>query len=198
MKTQKSQQFAFIAAIEEIEYNIKLGPINSSIYSPWLNKWKNLFQTFDLPALFGDEKKFYNYYYYFNQLNEFLLLENAAKEAVDKFLHLNTLNEEQLLGWLVCYETLGSDLSLFVYDVMHEGLDESKEEVAWRFCKIDIKEFKMIIQFCIKFHEHYYLALKKWDTFSEEEKEKHGNEEYFSDKMLSLTFHLKMRGNVNF
>lgn len=95
MKTQKSQQFAFIAAIEEIEYNIKLGPINSSIYSPWLNKWKNLFQTFDLPALFGDEKKFYNYYYYFNQLNEFLLLENAAKEAVDKFLHLNTLKDRK-------------------------------------------------------------------------------------------------------
>lgn len=177
-------------AITEIELCFKSEPINSSMYSPWVNKWKDLFHNMDLPPRFGIENSFYNYYAHFEHLCNSLSCEKKSITALNSFSTLNLSNEQELLNWLVEYESLGNNLSWFMYDTMHAGFGENKEEIIGNYCKIDIREFKTINLFCMRFHKYYYTALTKWNTFTEEEKRKYANDDDFTDKELSLTYHL--------
>ena len=99
-------------AYEELnQYQNKI--LNKELYVEWLDKFYNLYKSFDLPPFFySDYNKFHNLYYKISLLNDFLQSSNLAKDAIKEFKTIDKNNEQQLLKWLIKHEETGDNLCL--------------------------------------------------------------------------------------
>lgn len=145
----------------------------------------------------GSYRKFYNLYTRLRNLHDYIEYKQESEEAImfyNKTVR-NKENENRIIYWLVKYEELGNEN---LYNLMEYFKDE--EQVATGFVPlhkdynllIDIKDFESHVSFIKLFESHYPEMLKKYNTLTEEEKnkilEEDGDEGYF--KIHSLKYHL--------
>jgi hypothetical protein len=190
IKSQKCK-----SAYEELyQYQNKI--INKEVYIEWLDKFYNLYKSFDLPPFFySDFNKFHNLYYKISLLNDFLQSSNLAKNAIKEFQTIDKNNEQQLLKWLIKHEETGDNLTLFLYEDIDFEYPEKREYFEVENLKIDTSDFKYIANFKFHFDEHYWNMLEKHTTFSNEESIRYLNENNeLSSYVSSLSYHLNKRG----
>lgn len=193
LKSQKCK----MAYEELIQYQNSI--IDKTIYLSWLEKYFELNKTFTgkgfLSYNYSDFHNFYWLYFRINELNDFLQSSESAKEAVEEFQTNDKSNESQLLKWLIKYEKIGDDLSLFLYeDIDFEYPEKSEYFVVDNF-KISTSDFIHVAKFKFLFDEYYWAMLEKYSTFSDEEKTRYVNENnVMSEYITSLTYHIDKRG----
>jgi hypothetical protein len=190
IKSQKCK----LAYEELIQYQNKV--IDKEVYLVWLEKFHHLYKSFDLPPFFYSEfDKFHTLYYRINELNDFLQSTDFAREAVTDFQNIDKYNEPQLLKWLIKYEKIGENLTLFLFeDIDFENPEKSEYFVVDNF-KISTSDFICVAKFKFMFDEHYWNMLEKYSTFSEEETIRYINEnDEISKYISSLSYHLDKKG----
>ncbi len=148
--------------------------------------------------MYGKYKKFQSLYYRVKNLYEYVGYKEESEEAL-KFYDKTVCNKEtenRIVHWLVKYEKLGNEvLESFIEDYF-----KNEELVAIGFVPlhkdynllIDVKDFESQLSFKKLFDNYYPEKLKKYNTLTEEEKnkilEEDGDEGYF--KIHSLKYHL--------
>ncbi len=170
--------------------------IGKEVYLEWLEKFYDLYQSFNLPPLFYVEfYKFYQLYGRINELKVFLQSSDFAKHAITEFQSIDKNNESQLLKWLIKYEKTGNNLIGFSSTDFDFENPEKREYFEIDNFKINTSDFKHIIKFKFLFDEYYWNLLDKYTTFSDEEATRHINENSeMSEYIISLTYHLDKRG----
>lgn len=184
-------------AYEEI---IKPGEVflTKEDYTYWLEKHEELFDSFQIPPIFHKpEVDFYRLYSYLKSFFEYPAFEQESLKASEDYLNLNTENENEILAWLVKYETLGDNLTLIWEDYSDKTTETAENlqlEIEGCYLNIDIDDFKSTFFFKYKFDEHYWPLLEKYTTLPIEEWDtlEEGTEAF--ENKISLTYHLKQRG----
>jgi hypothetical protein len=167
-------------------------------YTHWLQKHKDLFGRFQLPPMsYKIAVNFYELYSYLKSFLKYTVFEQESLKASEHYFNINTENENELLAWLVKYETLGDNLTLLLVDYFDEtcqALRSFKFESEGCNLNVDINDIKSTFFFKLKFDEYYWSMLEKYKAISEEEESelKEGTEE--SANRTSLTYHLRKRG----
>lgn len=170
--------------------------IDKNIYVHWLKKYYFLYESFGFSdSLFNNLKKFNSLYYEINELKDFLKSNKSAKKAIKEYNTLDIHNELELLKWLVKYEKIGENLILFLYEDIDFEKPEEKEYFELKNLKIKTSDFKHIAKFKFLFDNQYWDKLKKYTTFTEEDKIRFSNErDERSDYITILSYHLNKRG----
>lgn len=169
-------------------------------YTYWLQKHEELFGIFQLPpTLYKPAVTFYRLYSYLKLIFIYSTFEQKSLKASEDYFNINTENETEVLTWLVIYEALGLNLTLLMVDYLGEAIETAENlrfEIEGCNLNVDIDDLKSTFFFKIKFDEHYWAMLEKYETISEEEESKleEGIEE--SENRTSLAFHLKQRGII--
>jgi hypothetical protein len=167
-------------------------------YTYWLQKHEELFGMFQLPPmLYKPAVNFYRLYSCLKSFLAYTAFEQESLKASEAYFNMNTENENEILAWLVKYEALGNNLSLLLVDYFDESIETlgsfNFETEGCNF-NVDVDDIKSTFFFKLKFDEHYWSLLEKYDTLTDEEQSelKEGTEEF--EKQSSLTYHLKKRG----
>lgn len=171
--------------------------IDKEIYSPWLEKHEQLFNSLNgKQEYYCDHHKFYWLYSDLKELQDSLVSSPIAKIAADEF-YQNAQDEIAVLKWLIKYEDLGKHLTVILYKKMDIEFPETAEWFEVDDLKIKALDFYYISKFKHLFSEHYSFMLKKYSTFSQEEAQKYLNaNNSFSNNVYLLSYHLKQRGIV--
>ena len=149
-------------ACDELKEAGKSELIGPAIFLNWLEKYKELFQTFDLPPIFyRDYYDFYSLYIDVNNLAVFLDNEKLAQKAYSEYLLIPPGDEEQLLRWLNCYEELNGNLILFPFPDMPSAKDIEEGYFIIERIRIDAFAFKNIIRFKKIFIKYYSDMISK-------------------------------------
>jgi hypothetical protein len=167
-------------------------------YTHWLQKHKELFGRFQLPPIsYKSAVDFYELYSYLKSFLKYTVFEQESLKASEDYLNLNIENENEILAWLVKYETLGDNLILLLIDYFDEScqaLRSFKFETEGCNLNVDINDIKSTFFFKLKFDEHYWAMLEKYTTLPNEQWHTLEEGTEASEKRTSLTYHLNKRG----
>lgn len=127
----------------------------------WLEKYRPVFSSFDIIPLFYDTfKTFYLLYSNIDKLGNYLIHDDLAAAAITE-INLDAPNDEkQLLEWLMKYEKLGSELSLFLDEYYNEPNPSPipkyiSPDWTHKHIKVESQEFISILEFVPFFNENY-------------------------------------------
>jgi len=147
--------------------------ISKNDYFYWLEKNHELFKTFELPPLlYNAFDKFYTLYWQVQDISSYLKFNSEANNAIKEYNSLNIENEGLLLGWLIKYESLGTDLSLLLVDHFYneEELKSGYVQLRNNFnLKISVSDFTFVILFNQLFDNHYWEMLDKYSTIEKDD-----------------------------
>lgn len=134
--------------------------ISKNDYHYWLEKYHDLYKTFELPPLlYNAFDKFYTLYWQIEEISSYLKFNSEASKAIQEYNFLNIENEGLLLAWLIKYESLGTDLTLLLVDHFYneEELKSGYVQLRNNFnLKISVSDFKDVIHFNQIFDDHYW------------------------------------------
>jgi hypothetical protein len=120
--------------------------------------------------------------------------EISAFDAMTEFEKIDSSNDYELLNWLLQYENLHTELSIIDDSFESDGTIKNTGHYKRPKLKIDMNEFKNIIQFKPNFNDCYLKMYHKYKIFSNEELELlDENSEDFQNR-FSLKYQIKKRG----
>lgn len=125
--------------------------IDKSIYIPWLNKYKELYNDLLQGSKNYDHiNEFFWLYFRINQIEEFLQTRYFAIEALEKYALIDQNNEASIIQWLDAYDI--EDGHYDVYSILGEhDLDhpENIEYIKAKDLRIDASDYIPVIEFKI-------------------------------------------------
>jgi hypothetical protein len=171
--------------------------LNLKTAGQWLEKYKELSNSFDIFYMPGRYKKFDRLYHRIKNLYELVEYKEEAEEAL-KFYDKTVKNREtenRIVHWLVKYERLGNEVleSFMTYYFKNEeqtaaGFFPLNKEYS---LLIDIQDFETHLEFKKLYDRYYPEKLKKYYNLTEEERSKLLEEEDGWIKIDSLRYHLE-------
>jgi hypothetical protein len=147
-----------LAELKALENQI----IPKSFFLNWIREYRPVYNFFKRPPLFyNDFNEFHSFYWKFEELFNYSLLEPIAANALEFYQKSNLFQEEELLGWLLKYESVGMKLLSFSYQA---ELDEQLNLPYLNVCgfKIDAADFTYIFQFKAVFEDKYGEMTEKY------------------------------------
>lgn len=165
-------------------------------YKVVIERYKEWFSSFFLPPLFGDEAVLYGYYYELKEIGDFLSYNESYKLANETYEALDKLNESEMLKWLVEYEELHFENSLFIYNYLDSCYDSVNNIIRGRYFSYDGQDFSELMQFCEYFHCLYFEKLEKFKVPLENGSPNRDDNDDEMDKSLSLKYQLQARGMI--
>lgn len=173
--------------------------LNLESAEKWLEKYRELNNSFDIFYTLGRYQKFDRLYHRIKNLYLLVEFKEEAEEAIrfyDKTVR-NKETENRIVYWLVKYERIGNQvLESFITDYFKN----EEQYVAGFFplhndysLQIDVQDFVSQLAFKRLFDRYYPEKLKKYYTLTEEERAKLLEEEDGWIKIDSLRYHLDRR-----
>ena len=165
----------------------------------WLEKYKELSNSFDIFYMPGRYKKFDRLYHRIKNLYELVEYKEEAEEAL-KFYDKTVKNREtenRIVHWLVKYERLGNEvLESFITDYF-----KNEEQTAAGFSplhkdyslQIDVQDFVSQLAFKKLFDRYYPEKLKKYYNLTDDERARLLEEDDGWIKIDSLRYHLERK-----
>jgi uncharacterized protein (UPF0216 family) len=167
----------------------------------WLIKHKELEESIDIfSATSTSRDKFTILYSFVSRICEVANHKEESETALNIYVKENVSKDDEasVIQWLMSFERLGA------YEL--RGLTKryfnNEEEFATGYVKlqknynilINVKDFDAQITFINLFNSYYWNILNKYDTLSDEERNKIVNEDDGLYKIDSLKFHLERSG----
>lgn len=171
--------------------------IGKELYIPWLEKYHALYKSFRMPPIFyADFNRFHSLYGGLEELSDYLKTSDYFKGAIHEFQTINSIDELQLLKWLIKHEKMAGELILFLYDNIDFEFPERSEFFEVRDLKIRVADFKFIARFKFLFDEYYWDMYEKYKLPEEEGSLLPREPDGVEEKRSSLSYFLKIRGIV--
>lgn len=193
----------FATAINEL-FDLQNSIIDKTIYLPWVEKYQDLYDSFeDNDVLFwmrqsnNEYNHFYSLYTNIETLSTILKSYKPAREAVREFETVDVNNDKQLLKWLVKYEVERDNLSRLDYvgiDPEFPDKIEQLEYLDYKELMISAKDFVNVTKLKHLFDKYYWKMLDKYDTYTNEEINNLSMGEENEHTISSLTFHVNRAG----
>ncbi|WP_395052675.1 hypothetical protein [Flavobacterium sp.] len=197
-----------MAAVTEIQH-FENKIINKTIYLSWLDKYHVLNKslqntTFDC----GGFRRFTSLYENLNHFRKILEENINAKNAIEEYEKILPDDENKLLKWLVANEEMYNKCYSMYYldddftNCFDEDIDEDIDEDLEFYrlydskIKIDLIDFKFVLQFLEYFEFPHQEYLAKYTTFTIEQQNEYHNDSSHPlwDAVYSLKYHLQQRG----
>lgn len=189
IKNQNAQK-----AIEDLmQYKGQI--IDQSIIKNWLEKFRQLRDTFDFHAInYSKPGEFYTLFIYFKRLSEYVSNDAFAKIAANEFPASGSLNEPELLKWLVNHEQLGRKLVNYISEDI--DFEQVQKDNFFEVGELKIGTDGLInsIRFKCLFDKYYWDRIEKYIVpLDEGFDDREDNMEHL-DEFLSLSYRLKELG----
>ncbi len=185
-------------ACDELLKEIKT-VLNINTAGHWLEKHKEIKNSYDFFNMPGGYIKFDNLYNRIKNLYELIEFKEEAEEAI-KFFDKTVRNKEtenRIVHWLVKYERLGNEvLGSFIWDYF-----KNEEQLVAGFFTlhkdysllIDIQDFETQLEFKKLFDLYYPEKLKKYYSLTDIERTALLEEDDGWIKIDSLRYHLERK-----